>query len=58
MDILKNQIQIIYEIKPLFGDKNIFKDILDKSCLIRKTHTKILESHTIVECDDLKKFSN
>ena len=56
--LIKNRIQIIYEIKPLYGDKNILKDILDKSCLIKKTHTKILESHAIVECDDLKKIFN
>ena len=56
--LIKNRIQIIYEIKPLYGDKNVLKDILDKSCLNKNTHTNILDSYTIVKCDDLKKYSN
>ncbi len=56
--LIKNQIEIIYEIKPLYGDKNVLKDIIDKSCLIKKTHTKILESNTLTKCNDLEKHSN
>tara|TARA_B100000029_G_C17254048_1_gene843862 strand:+ start:68 stop:550 length:483 start_codon:yes stop_codon:yes gene_type:complete len=56
--LIKNQIEIIYEIKPLYGDKNVLKDIINKSCLIKKTHTKILESNTLIKCDDLEKYSN
>ena len=50
----KNQIEIIYTIKPLYGDKNVLKDILEEDCLIKKTHTKILHSNTITECKSLK----
>ena len=56
--LIKNRIQVIYEIKPLYGDKNALKDILDKSCLTKNTHTKILDSYTIIKCNDLKKYSN
>ena len=56
--LIKNRIQIIYEIKPLYGDQNVLKDILDKSCLTKNTHTKILDSYTIIKCNDLKKYSN
>ena len=56
--LIKNRIQIIYIINPLYGDKNVLKDILDKNCLIKVNHTKILESFTITECDELEKYSN
>ena len=48
-----NQIEIIYTIRPLYGDKNVLKDILDKDCLIKEIHTEILDSNTITKCESL-----
>ena len=54
IDKLKNnKIEIVYTIKPLYGDKNVLKDILEEDCLIKETHTKILDSKTITKCESL-----
>ena len=51
--IKENNIQIIYTVKPLWGDDNVLKSILSDDCVMKKNITTILDSHLILSCDEL-----
>ena len=52
----ENKIEIIYTIKPLFGDDDddVLKTILDKNCVKKTALTEILDSHLILKCNELR----
>ena len=50
--IVKNDIEIIYTIKPL--EKNIFTSLINEDCINTKKINGILEGHLIHKCNDLK----
>ena len=50
--IVKNDIEIIYTIKPL--EKNIFTLLINEDCINTKKINDILEGHLILKCNDLK----
>ena len=50
----KNNIDIIYVVKPLWGAHNIIKDTLNKNCFIENNETEILDSFLLIPCDDIK----
>ena len=50
----KNNIDIIYVVKPLCGAHNIIKDTLNKNCFIENNETEILDSFLLIPCDDIK----
>jgi len=50
--IVKNDIEIIYTIKPL--GKYIFTSLINENCINTKKINDILEGHLIHKCDDLK----
>jgi hypothetical protein len=49
--IIKNDIKIIYTIKPL--DSYIYSSILDENCVQENKINEILNSHLILDCDIL-----
>ena len=46
--IVKNDIEIIYTIKPL--EKNIFTSLINEDCINTKKINDILESHLLINC--------
>ena len=50
----KNNIDIIYVVKPLWGAENIIKDTLNKNCFIKNSETKILDSFLLIPCNEIK----
>ena len=50
----KNNIDIIYVVKPLWGAHNIIKDTLNKNCFIENNETEILEDLIIAAHNDAK----
>tara|TARA_B100001013_G_C24394185_1_gene357307 strand:- start:98 stop:637 length:540 start_codon:yes stop_codon:yes gene_type:complete len=51
----ENNIQVVYTIKPLVGDSDVIKPILEIDCYQKQVLTDILDRHVLKECDDLKK---
>ena len=51
----ENKIEIVYTIKPLFGDDDddVLKTVLDKNCVKKTALTEILDSHLILKCNEL-----
>ena len=52
--LIKNKIQSIYTIKPLWGDKNVLDSIVKASCIEKTSITEILDKSLLLECDELK----
>jgi len=50
----KEKIQIVYIIKPLWGDDNVLESILEKDCIIKLPITDILDGYLLQKCEDLK----
>ena len=50
----KNNIDIIYVVKPLWGAENTIKETLNKNCFIENSETKILDSFLLIPCDEIK----
>ena len=50
----ENKIEIIYTVKPLVGDDDVLETILSKNCVKKTQMTDILDSHLLLECEDLK----
>ena len=50
----ENKIEIIYTIKPLWGDDDILETILDENCVEKTMLTDILQRHLLLQCNDLK----
>ena len=55
--IMENEIEVIYTVHPLEGEKNIFQDLLDEKCYSTKNLNKILVLQTLKNCEDLNFFS-
>ena len=51
--IKDRKINVIYTIKPLHGDDNVLKDILDDKCFRKIVVNDILEKNIIKKCDQL-----
>ena len=49
----ENKIQVVYTIKPLWGDDYVLEGILEKSCVKKKSPTDILDIYILFECNDL-----
>ena len=55
IDKLKeNKIEIVYIIKPLWFGDDVLKSILNENCLEKKVITDILESQSLLKCEDLE----
>ena len=52
--LVENKIQIVYIIKPLWGDNNVLETIIDKDCVKKKSLTDILDSY-LLECYKIPK---
>ena len=50
--LIKNKIQIVYIIKPLWGDDNVLETILNKNCVKKTSLTDILDSY-LLKCKDI-----
>ena len=50
----ENKIEIIYTVKPLLGDDDVLETILSKNCVKKTQMTDILDTHLLLECEDLK----
>tara|TARA_B100001029_G_scaffold154500_1_gene138753 strand:- start:308 stop:775 length:468 start_codon:yes stop_codon:yes gene_type:complete len=51
--IKEKKIKSIYIVGPLYGDKNILKDILDEKCFNKVVVTEMLEKHLLRKCNQL-----
>ena len=49
----ENRIEVVYTIKPLWGDDDVLKPILHENCIKKTTITDILVSHLLLKCSDL-----
>ena len=49
----ENKIEIVYTIKPLWGDDDVLDSILDNKCVKKSKITDILDSHLLLDCKDL-----
>ena len=49
----ENKIEIVYTVKPLWGEDDVLKTLLSDDCVKKTTHTKILDSHLLLKCSDL-----
>ena len=49
----ENRIEVVYTIKPLWGDDEVLKPILHEDCIKKKAITDILISHLLLSCSDL-----
>lgn len=50
----ENKIEIVYTIKPLWGDNDVLKNVLNDNCFKKNKINDILDSHTLLNCDQLK----
>ena len=55
--IMKNNIEVIYTVHPLEGEKNIFQDLLDEKCYSTENLNEILVLQILKNCEDLNFFS-
>ena len=51
--IIKKKIEVVYTIKPLEGEENIFQNIISNQCYNEKNLSKILMIQEIIKCNDL-----
>ena len=49
----ENKIEIVYTVKPLWGEDDVLKTLLSDDCVKKTTHTEILDSHLLLKCSDL-----
>ena len=49
----EGEIEFVYTIKPLFGDRDVLKEIISKNCYSREIVTDIAYAETIIPCEDL-----
>ncbi len=49
-----NKIKIVYLVKPLWQNNEVFEKGLNDNCYIKKSLTEILDIYTLQECEDLK----
>ena len=52
--IKKNNIKVIYVIKPMWGGHDVVEKPLNKNCYEIKNKTKILNKYILLNCNDLK----
>ena len=50
----ENKIEIVYTIKPLWGDDDVLKDVLNEDCYQKNKINDILDSHLLFNCNQLK----
>ena len=50
----KDKIEIIYVIKPLMGDDDVLKAILENNCIKKTSLTNILDSYLLQQCKSLE----
>ena len=50
----ENKIEIIYTIKPLWGEDDVLETILSDKCVEKSTVTEILDSQLLLKCEDLE----
>ena len=50
--IKSNKIEVVYTIKHLEGEENIFRDLIDRECYNEKYLNKILMVQEIYKCED------
>jgi len=51
----ENKIKVVYTVKPLSGDDDVLDEILNKNCVKKISITKILDSHLLLDCEDLRR---
>ena len=51
--IIERKIEVFYTVKPLYGDKDVLKDILEKNCYKKIKINEILDKHLIKKCSQL-----
>ena len=56
--IIKENIEVIYTIHPLEGEKDIFKGLVDVKCYSKKKMNKILVLQTLKSCEEFKNMIN
>ena len=52
--LIKNKIQVVYIIKPLWGDDNVLETIIDNNCIKKTSLTDILDIY-FLECRKISK---
>ena len=52
--MVKNNIKVIYVVRPLWGGKNTVENVLSKNCFLKKNITNILDRYLLLNCSDLK----
>ncbi len=50
----ENKIEIVYTIKPLWGEDDVLETILSDKCVEKSTVTEILDSQLLLKCEDLE----
>ena len=50
----ENKIEIVYTIKPLWGEDDVLATILSDKCVEKSTVTEILDSQLLLKCEDLE----
>ena len=56
--IINENIEIIYTIHPLEGEKNIFEGLISNDCYSKKNMNEILVLQKIIKCKELKMLVN
>lgn len=52
--LIENKIQVVYTIRPLWGDENVLKTILNENCYTSEKINDTLDRQIILPCKDLK----
>lgn len=52
----KNEIKIIYVVKPLWGGNEVLETIVDSDCFVKNRVTEILDTYLIKYCSDFIKY--
>jgi hypothetical protein len=50
----EGEIEIVYEIKPLWGETDVLEPILASECITKITLTDILDGYLLQKCEDLR----
>ena len=56
--IINENIEVIYTIKPLVGEHDIFEGLISKDCYSNEKKNKILVLQTLNDCNEFKKLTN
>ena len=56
--IINKNIEVIYTIKPLEGENDIFEGLISKDCYSNEKKNKILVLQTLNDCNEFKKLTN